>query len=269
MKIVQITDLHLILPGETIYGLDPAQRLREVVDDLLARQSDADLVVFTGDLTDRGDAEAYEILKREIARLPMPVRLLLGNHDNRSVFRAVFPDTAVDEMGFVQSVLDAPNSTDRLLFLDTHETGWSGGRYCSDRLTWLDQQLSDAADRPVTVFMHHPPGDIGVTHFECINLHDPAPLVRRLKAHPGGVRMIFIGHVHLPMSGILPGGLPFTAGRGCNHHMVLDFSAKDCLWVAGGPNYSVILMNDASLIVYPVDLIGAPLVGNGAYPPGP
>lgn len=269
MKIVLITDLHLVLPGETIQGLDPALRLREVVDDVIVRQSDADLVVFTGDLTDRGDAEAYEILKQEIARLPMPVRLLLGNHDNRSAFRAAFPEASVDENGFIQSVLDAPNGNGRLLFLDTHETGWSGGRYCAERLGWLDRRLAEVADQPVTIFMHHPPGDIGITHFERINLHDPAPLVRRLKSHPGGVRMIFIGHVHLSMSGILPGGLPFTAGRGCNHHMVLDFTAKDCQWIVGGPNYSVILMKDDNLIVYPVDMIGAPLIGTSAYPPGP
>lgn len=269
MKIVQITDIHLVPPGGRIHGLDPAERLRRVIDDVLLHHADAELAVFTGDLTDHGDAEAYDILKQEIARLPMPIRLLLGNHDKRETFRAVFPEVSTDEKGFVQSFLDTPDGTGRLLFLDTHETGWSGGRYCAERLDWLDQRLSEAVSRPVTVFMHHPPGDIGVSHFEKINLHEPEPLVSRLKAHPGGVRMVFIGHVHLPMSGILPGGLPFTAGRGCTHHMVLDFTTKDCRWIAGGPNYSVILLRDESLITYPVDTIDAPLIGASAYPPGP
>lgn len=267
MKIVQITDLHLLPPGRTIYGLDPATRLAAVIDDVIRRHGDADLAVFTGDLADHGDAAAYDILKREIARLPMPVRLLIGNHDRRENFRAAFPEAETDDRGFIQSALDGPGG--RLLFLDTHETGWSGGCYCPDRLAWLDQRLAEVAGRPVTLFMHHPPGDIGVTHFEKINLHEPEPLVARLKAHPGGVRMVFIGHVHLPMSGLLPGGIPFTAGRGCNHHMVLDFTTKDCQWVAGGPNYSVILLTEASLITYAVDLLDAPPIGTGAYPPGP
>lgn len=269
MKIVQITDIHLVPPGETMHGINPAERLRAVIDDVVMHHADADLAVFTGDLTDRGDGAAYDILRREIARLPMPVRLLLGNHDRREAFRAAFPEAPVDDNGFVQSVLDAPGGAGRLLFLDTHETGWSGGRYCGERLSWLDRRLAEAADHPVTVFMHHPPGDIGISHFEKINLHEPEALVARLRAHPGGVRMVFIGHVHLPMSGLLPGGLPFTAGRGCTHHMVLDFTTKDCRWVAGGPNYGVIVMSDASLITYPVDLLGEPLIGTGAYPPGP
>lgn len=269
MKIVQITDIHLIRPGETIYGLDPAERLKAVIDDVLARHADADLAVFTGDLTDRGDAEAYDTLRDEIARLPMPVELLLGNHDHRERFLAAFPESKTDENGFVQSVRSAPDGAGRLFFLDTHETGWSGGRYCEKRLEWLDARLAEAPDTPATLFMHHPPGDIGVTHFERINLHDPEPLIARLKAHPGGVRMIFIGHVHLPMAGILAGSLPFIAGRGCTHHMVLDAKAKDCLWVAGGPNYSVITLDADRVVSIAVDMIGAPLIGKGAYPPGP
>lgn len=269
MKIVQITDIHLVAAGETIQGIDPAKRLRAVIDDVIARFADADLAVFTGDLTDTGAPEAYEILKAEIARLPMPVRLLLGNHDERAAFRAAFPDAATDGNGFIQSSLDAPGQIGRLLFLDTNETSWSGGRYCEARLDWLDDQLAGAAGKPVTVFMHHPPGDIGVTHFEAINLQEPEALVTRLKAHPGGVRMVFIGHVHLPMSGILKGGLPFTAGRGCTHHMVLDVAARDCKWIEGGPNYSVVFLDDDRLFIHAIDRLDAPLMGIGAYPPGP
>lgn len=269
MKIVQITDIHLLPPGGTLHGLDPAARLRAVIDDVIARHGDADLAVLTGDLTDTGAPEAYAILKAEIARLPMPVRLLLGNHDDREAFRAAFPEAPVDAGGFVQSALDAPGAAGRLLFLDTHEPGWSGGRYCDARLEWLDGQLAAAGGRPVTVFMHHPPGDIGVAHFAEINLHEPEALVARLKAHPGGLRMAFIGHVHLPMSGVLAGGIPFTAGRGCNHHMVLDAAARDCLWIAGGANYAVILIEDDRLFFHAIDNLGAPLIGTGAFPPGP
>ncbi|CAN1515429.1 Icc Predicted phosphohydrolases [Rhabdaerophilaceae bacterium] len=269
MKIIQITDIHLVRPGETMHGLDPAERLSAVIDDVLLRHSDADLTVITGDLTDRADPEAYAILRSAISRLPMRVQLLLGNHDHRARFLAEFPDTEIDAHGFVQSAIDMPGKAGRLLCLDTHETGWSGGRYCEQRLEWLDAELSKAPSLPVTLFMHHPPGDIGVTHFEKINLQQPEALIARLQAHPGGVRMIFIGHLHLPMNGVLSGGLPFTTGRSCTHHMVFNPATRDCDWVAGGPNYSVILISDDRLLSIAVDGLGAPLIGRGAYPPGP
>ncbi|WP_420103861.1 metallophosphoesterase, partial [Bosea sp. (in: a-proteobacteria)] len=50
MKIIQITDTHLVPPGGIVHGLDPAQQLREALADIAARHADADLVVITGDL---------------------------------------------------------------------------------------------------------------------------------------------------------------------------------------------------------------------------
>ena len=269
MKIIQITDTHLVRPGETIYGLDPAARLRAVIDDILLCHADADLAVVTGDMTDRGEREAFRAFRNEIARLPMPVRLLLGNHDDRRAFRDVFPEHPVDTGGFVQSVLDGPDGVGRLIFLDTNEVGWSGGRLCPARLAWLEARLMEKPDQPVTVFMHHPPADLGVTHFEKINLVDPAPLLALLNHHRGGVRMIVIGHVHLPISGTLAGGIPFHAGRGANHHMVFDTKALDCQWRAGGANYNVMLIDAQRLLVFGVDLVDQPIIAIGAYPPGP
>lgn len=269
MKILQITDTHLVRPGETIYGLDPAARLRAVVDDIRLCHADADLVVVTGDMTDRGEREAFRLFRDEISRLPMPVRLLLGNHDDRRAFRDVFPDHPVDPNGFVQSAMDAPDGIGRLIFLDTNEPGWSGGRLCPARLAWLEARLEEAADQPVTIFMHHPPADLGLTHFEKINLADPSPFLAMLSGHAGGIRMIVIGHVHLPISGSLPGGLPFHAGRGANQHMMFDAETRDCHWKAGGPNYSVMLVDAQRFLIFGLDLIDQPVIAKGAYPPGP
>ena len=44
-------------------------------------------VIFSGDLTDKGDLESYEYLKSVISASKIPIILALGNHDNRSNFR--------------------------------------------------------------------------------------------------------------------------------------------------------------------------------------
>jgi 3',5'-cyclic AMP phosphodiesterase CpdA len=269
MKIIHITDTHLVADGHTIYGLDPAARLEAVVSDVVRRHPDADLTVITGDLTDLGEAEAYRRLAAIVERLPMPVRLLIGNHDNRQAFSARFPDHPHDEHGFVQSWFDMPHNRGRLLFLDTNEPGWSGGRYCETRLSWLSHSLQEVADRPAYLFMHHPPFQLGVAHFEQICLAQPDAFHDVLAQHSGGIGHIFFGHVHIPVTGTTTAGIPFTGGRGCNHQIVLDFEARDCTWASGSPNYNIIILKDGNVFVHAFDLFGAEQIGLGAYPTGP
>ena len=269
MKIIHITDTHLVPEGETIQGLDPAERLSIVVEDVRRRHPDADLAVITGDLTDRGDAPSYARLASIVDRLPMPVRLMIGNHDDRGAFVERFPDHPRDANGFVQSALDLPNGRGRLLFLDTNEPGWSGGRYCAKRMNWLAERLEEAGDAPVWVFMHHPPVDLGVAHFDKIGLADADWFLDVLESRPGRVRHLFAGHVHVPVNGTTSRGTPFTAGRGCNQQIILDFSARDCAWATGSPNYGIVMLTERGTFVHAFDMIEAEQVGTGAYPPGP
>jgi Icc protein len=268
VKIIHITDTHLVAGDATIHGLDPRARLATIVDDVIRRHADADLTVITGDLTDRGEPEAYERLAAELARLPMPVRLLLGNHDDRHAFVARFPDQPRDAEGFVQSVLDAGRAG-RLVFLDTLEQGWSGGRFCDARMAWLEERLSEVRDRPVVIFMHHAPFDLRVAHFRDIGLADADRFLRLVSRHPGGVRHIVFGHVHIPVSGVGPGGIPFSSGRSGNHQIILNFAEKDCRWAAGSPNYSIIDLGEDHLFIHAFDFVEAEQIGIGAYPPGP
>ena len=170
MKIIQITDTHLVPPGERLHTLDPAEQLSRAVQDIAARHPDCDLAVITGDLCNDGDPEAYALLREILSPLPFPVRLMLGNHDARPAFRDAFPDHPCDAAGFVQSFLDTQHG--RLLFLDSHEPGMIGGRYCASRRAWLEAALAGAGDKPVTLFIHHPPVPDGIAHFENIRLHD-------------------------------------------------------------------------------------------------
>ena len=44
-----------------------------------------------------------------------------------------------------------------MLCLDTNEPGKPWGTFCAKRGAWLKATLASAGDRPVIVFMHHPP----------------------------------------------------------------------------------------------------------------
>ena len=189
--------------------------------------------------------------------MPFPVRLLLGNHDNRANFHAAFPDHSVDSHGFVQSVMAVPETQDRLLFLDSNSAQEVGGRFCDMRAAWLRDTLATCPDSPLTVFIHHPPVAHGMAHFNNIGLHDTEILMKILRAHVGGVRHIFFGHIHIPLTGTTHDGIGFTAGRGCTHQFRQDFNNPAPDWVAGVPNYGVITLTAAQISYHVVDTLDA------------
>ena len=252
MKIIQLTDTHLMPPGIVVNGVDPEKQLRAAVRDILEKHADSNLLVVTGDLCNYGDAEAYDLLHDILSPVACEIRLMLGNHDSRTEFVKIFPTQPRDENGYVQSYLDTEFG--RLLFLDTHEPEMIGGIYGVDRLAWLDGALTGAGDRPVTVFIHHPPFDSGIAHFDRIGMHDDGVIMRRLSTHPAGVRHIIFGHIHIPLAGTSAEGIPYSAGLACSHRFITDLNTPNPWWTGGNPCYRIIHIDAQGLRAYGVEV---------------
>lgn len=248
MKIIQLTDTHLMPSGVVVNGVDPEQQLRAAANDILEKHADADLMVITGDLCNYGDLEAYEMLRDILAPMPFKVRLMLGNHDDRPNFATAFPEHPRDENGYIQSYIDTEFG--RLLFLDSHEHGVIGGIYGEDRLTWLDAALAGSGDLPVTVFIHHPPLDTGLAHFENIGMHDDGAIMRRLARHGAGIRHIVFGHIHVPLAGTSAQGIAFSSGQACAHRFITDLTAPGPFWTGGHPCYRIITLGTFGFRAY-------------------
>ena len=82
-----------------------------------------------------------------------------------------------------------------MVFLDTLDPGTDAGTLCPDRLAWLDRHLAAAGEEGVSLFMHHPPCDIGDPVLDPIKLANADEFLSVLRQH-GNVRQIFFGHVH-------------------------------------------------------------------------
>ncbi len=142
-KFIQLTDVHLMPPGSSLFDTDPEVRLRMALRDISTHQPDADWLIFTGDLAHHGEVEAYALLRDILEQeTTIPYRLMIGNHDNRDTFRSVFPEQPVDDNGFVQSVIDYDSC--RLIMLDTVEHGKHSGHMNAARLAWLEARLAEA-----------------------------------------------------------------------------------------------------------------------------
>src|SRR5262245_28814481 len=169
MKFIHLSDLHLVPPGEKLWGFDPLARLDACLTDIATHHSDAAFCAISGDLAERGEIAAYEALKARLERFPLKILLMLGNHDDRANYIQVFGEQPRDENGFIQHSKQLNDIA--VLCLDTLKgPPSSAGLYCDERRAWLKTQLSELNGKPAVTFMHHPPFDIGHELMDLIKL---------------------------------------------------------------------------------------------------
>ena len=215
LKIIVLSDLHLLAEGELSLGLDTAERLRIGVETINARHADADFCLIAGDLADLGEKVAYERLAAILADLTIPVHVTIGNHDNRPTFLQVFGADQAAETGFIDKVIDAKGY--RIILLDSAiELGRHEGRLEQSQLDWLQARLLEAEDRPVIVVLHHHANPLR-TDADQIVLQNGAAFAETLNMHPD-VRQVIAGHVHYTSTAIWK-GIPFTTLAG-GHYSV-------------------------------------------------
>lgn len=253
--IIVLTDLHYTpAPPET--GPDPDARLAACLAHARDTVPEAELIVLTGDLTDKGDRASYQRLKARLEQAHVPVQFMIGNHDNREVFAEVFGPEQLDPTGHVQHMRDMGDT--RALFLDTlfappydypaSHCGW----LCDTRMDWLDRQLAEAPGR-VVIFMHHPPHDVGFRAMDYLKLRNGKAFHDLLARH-GNVAHIICGHVHRTISGTHR-GTGFTVFKSPMMQMPLDFHTlnfeAEC---DDPPAFGIVLLTDEGILVHTEDV---------------
>ncbi len=203
---VHISDTHL--PGERspLYGsgADADANLAEMLDRLVSSGLRPDALLFTGDLTDRGDAAAYKRLRELVtpaaAALGCEVVWAAGNHDDRRAMRSELGlagagDEPIVEVRWFGGM--------RVIVVDSTVPGAHWGEVPSSQLDRLEGELSTAAPQGTLLLIHHPPLptvlDLAVT----VELRDQNALAAVLRG--SDVRGILSGHVHHPSFGTFAG----------------------------------------------------------------
>lgn len=255
---LHVTDLHVTPEGApALYGQDPGLRLAQAVADMTARHgpgsvAPAAFVVVTGDLTHHGEPGAYRRLAAILGELPLPIHLLIGNHDDRTAFLTAFPGTPRDGNGFIQQARQTPAGL--FVMLDTNEPGTHAGRLCTARLDWLAAALADSVG-DVLLFLHHPPVTVGIAEMDRIRLLDADALWAVLAPHAPRIRHIFHGHLHRPLAGSWK-GVPFSSLRGTAHQVALDLSER--AGIPGSqepPGYALVRVSACSVVVHTHDFL--------------
>ncbi len=203
---VHISDTHL--PGERspLYGsgADADANLSLMLTRLVASGLRPDALLLTGDLTDRGDAAAYERLRALVEpaaeALGCEVVWVAGNHDDRAAMRSQLsvPGSGDDPVAEVRWFGGM-----RVIVLDSTVPGAHWGEVSAEQLSWLAAELAVPAPEGSLLLTHHPPLptvlDLAVT----VELRDQAALAEVLRG--SDVRGILSGHVHHPSFGTFVG----------------------------------------------------------------
>ena len=191
--VVQLSDLHLQSdPDARLRGLDTRRSLARVLAAVDRDVPDVDCFVLTGDLAHDERAETYGVLKEMLGSRLVRCRFVPGNHDTPSAIAAAFPDDSSMD-GRATFVADFDGW--RLIGLDSHVPGKNWGRIDDEQLGWLGQQLDEAGDRNVALFVHHPPVGCGTLWLDRIALKQPQAFVRLVERHDQ-VLAVFHGHIH-------------------------------------------------------------------------
>lgn len=224
--LVHISDTHLLGGDARLYDrVDGAARLRELLAALESTGRRPDALVFTGDLADRGEPDAYRELAAIVApvaeRLGARVVWAMGNHDDRAAFRAeLLGDagdlTPIDQVHWINGL--------RIICLDTSVPGAHHGELDDAQLDWLAAQLAEPAIDGTILVMHHPPIPSMLDLAVSVELRDQPRLAAVLRG--SDVRSILAGHLHYSSMATFAGIPVSVASASCY--------TQDLLVPAGG-----------------------------------
>ncbi len=225
---VHLTDLHVGNPAvvdDHLYS-DTSTTLERILADIKLLQPAPSFIVASGDLTNRGDVDSYEQLKRLIAAsgLDIPFLFALGNHDRRDGF---YP-AMLGRTENVWAPYDHAQVIDgiHVIVLDSSVPNKIGGAFEPGQLDWLKAELEQHADLPKLLVMHHAPAlDANpAMEWESLSIDDTEALRQAVAGK--NVIGILSGHIHFDRVSNWY-GIPVVVGIG-------QHAATDVLWLHEG-----------------------------------
>jgi 3',5'-cyclic AMP phosphodiesterase CpdA len=199
MLIAQLSDPHIRPKGKLYKDQIESNRMfADAIAHLHGLDRRPDLVVLSGDLVDRGQADEYAMVRELLAGLAIPWLVMPGNHDEREQFRAAFADQPyLPANGPLHYVVD--DYPVRIVALDSCPPGRHDGEIDAAGLHWLRATLTAEPAKPTLVLLHHPPFVSGIPYMDPYRYVDAEPLAAVIRGF-ANIEAVLCGHVHRPMA---------------------------------------------------------------------
>jgi Icc protein len=225
--IAHISDTHFLGASKALYGqVDTDSNLVRALTQLEESGIRPEAIVFTGDLADLGEADAYTrlrgIVEPAARRLGAEIIWVMGNHDERPEYSSLLFD--VDPTAAPQDRVYDINGL-RIVSFDTTVPGYHHGAMTDEQLDWLADVLHTPAEHGTLLALHHPPMPTPLLWaMEMLELHGQDRLERVIRGTD--VRGILGGHLHYSGHSTFAGVPVSVAAATC---YTLALTAKDRL----------------------------------------
>lgn len=258
--LLHFSDTHFVNDGLLYGGVDAGNRLLQAFTAVRASSLRPEAVIFTGDLTDKGEPEAYRELRRAAEEFTDAIGAdliwVVGNHDERNNVRTLLLDEAPD---------DAPVDRKytlgglRLLVLDSSVPGAHHGELSESQLDWIARELEDPAPDGTILVLHHPPipciQDLAVL----TELRNQEALARVVRDRD--VLAILAGHLHFPASSTFA-GIPVSVAPSTSYTQDLAYPGGGMQGRDGAQGFNLVYLYGRTVVNSVVHLGQHPPVGS-------
>ena len=254
--LLHLSDTHLRAPGARLFDvIDGAERMQRTLASIVDSGVRPDALIFTGDLADLGEPEAYTRLRSLVepaaAAIGARVMWVMGNHDDRVAFRSRLLD---DESGDA-APYDRVEEIDglRIVTLDSSVPGHHHGEVSDEQLDWLAQVLREPAPLGTVLAMHHPPVPAVLDLAASVELREQRRLAKVLRGTD--VRAVIAGHLHYSTFATFA-GIPVSVASSTCYAQDLTVPVGGTRPQDGAQSYNLVHLYDDTVVhsVVPVDV---------------
>jgi 3',5'-cyclic-AMP phosphodiesterase len=251
--LVHISDTHLV-SGSSLYGaVDSQARLVQILAELEESDTCPEAILFTGDLTDKGEPEAYEKLRALTGpvaqRLGAELIWVPGNHDKGQALRQILlsedndPRSAPADDAPLDRVYEINGL--RVITLDSTLPGYHHGEVSPDQLDWLTGQLSAPARDGTILALHHPPVPAVQDLAALTELRNQQELAAALRG--SDVRLILAGHLHYSAFAVFA-GIPVSVASATSYTQDLNAPAGGIRGRDGAQAFNLVHIYDDTVV---------------------
>jgi 3',5'-cyclic AMP phosphodiesterase CpdA len=256
--IIQLSDTHITSGGDLHGGVDSLANLVAILTSVEQSGTRPDLLLFTGDLADKGEPAAYQRLRAAVepiaARIGAPVLYANGNHDERGPFRQHLLDgeqhgQPINQVTWLDGL--------RVIALDSTVPGRPHGELDDAQLQWLAAELATAAPHGTVLALHHPPIGGPAEFGGIVTLHEPQRLAKVVQ--DSDVLMIVAGHTHHATAGALA-GIPVWVATATAFQLDVLAAGADVMQGRRGSAFTRIDVKDGTAVATHIPVLdGSPL----------
>ena len=251
--IAHVSDTHFLGGKRSLYGsVDTDSQVAQALWQIERSGAKPEAIVFTGDLADLGEPEAYSRLRALVEpvaeRLGATIVWVMGNHDERANYSNLLFDTPLREEGTADQPQDRVYDVNglRIISLDTSVPGYHHGEVTDAQLEWLTGILATKAADGTLLALHHPPIPTPLLEvMGMIELSDQGRLADVIRGTD--VRAILAGHLHYSTHSTFAGIPVSVASATC---YTLDLTAEERLLsgVDSGQSINLVHLYDEQVV---------------------